>query len=130
MKVIGKMIKRMEKEHYIMQMAMFTQVIGKTTKPMAGVSILMTMERLMKVNGKKISKMVKVQKPGQMGQSILASIKMGKSTGKGFFILQIEVFMKDPSLRMKFQEKEYTHGMMAKNTKANGSKTKWMVKAD
>ena len=130
MKVIGKMIKRMVKGHCITLMVMFILEIGKMIKLMAGVSILMTMEQLMKANGKKINKMEKVQKLGQTGQSILANIKMAKSMERGFFILQIEVFMKDHSLRMKFQEREYTHGMMVKSTKANGSKTKWTEKDD
>lgn len=35
--------------------------------------------------------------------------------------------MKENSLKMKYQVKEYTHGMMARNTKASGNRTKWTV---
>jgi len=129
-KVIGRVIKRMARELCITLMATFIREIGRMIKLTAGVSIHTTMERLMKGNGKKTSKTERVQKLGQMELSISVNIKTGKSMEKGSFILQIEVFMKDLSLRMKFQAKVYTHGMMAKSTKVNGNKTKWTERDD
>jgi predicted hydrocarbon binding protein len=129
-KDIGRMIKRMVRELCITLMETFIRVIGRMIKLTAGVSIHTTMERLMKENGKKTSKTERVQKLGQMELSISVNIKTGKSMEKGSFILQIEVFMKDLSLRMKFQAKVYTHGMMAKSTKVNGNKTKWTERDD
>lgn len=70
MRVIGKMIKRMEKELSIMQMGTFTQGIGRMIRLMAGENILMTMGQLMRENGKKINRMGKARRLGQMERSI------------------------------------------------------------
>jgi len=127
-KDIGKTIKRMGRAHCIMQMATFILGIGRMIKLMAGESTHMTMEQRMRVNGKKTNKMAKVLKHGLMVLSILASIKMVKNMEKEFFILQIEVCMKDPFLRMRFLVKVFIHGMMAKNMRVNGNKTKWTAR--
>lgn len=126
MKGIGEMIKLMAKGPCIMQMEMFTKGNGKMTRLTDGASTRMIMVRLMKEIGKKINKMDEVLKPGQTVLSMLASIEMGRNMEREYFTLQIKVCTKVSLRKTKYQDKEYTHGMMERNTRELGRTIKWM----
>lgn len=53
---------------------------------------------------------------------------MVRNTGKGSFILLIEVFMRESSLKTKFLVMVFILGMMGRNIRAIGNRTKWMEK--
>lgn len=125
MKGIGEMIKPMVKGPCIMRMEMFTKGNGKMIRLTDGASTRMIMVQLMKEIGKKINRTDEVLKPGQTVLSMLASIETGRNMERAYFILQIKVCTRVSLKKTKFQDKEYTHGTMERNTRGLGRTTKW-----
>jgi len=79
-KEIGRVIKLMDMVNSSMLMEISMRDSGKMIKLMAMEIIHMLTEQLIVVNGKTISNMVKVQKPGQMVPNMRVSISKVKST--------------------------------------------------
>jgi len=129
MKVTGKTIKRTEKVLSSMLMETSTVVSGSTTKLMAMASTSTPTEQCTWESGSKINNTDRVLRHGPMAHATKASTWMERRMGKAPSHLRMEVFTRDSSTKMKYQEKASTTGLTKRPTVVLGSRTKCTVKA-
>jgi hypothetical protein len=125
MKVGGETIKQTGEGASFMQTATSSKEIGKMIRLMGMVFILISMERSMKVHGKKIDRMGKELRLGPTMLAIRASTKWVKNMVLGDSNGLMGLRMRALSLRIIFMERESINGLTVDVSRETGRITRW-----
>jgi hypothetical protein len=118
----------MVKESYIMQMEMCMKVNGVKIKLMVMENIFIKMAQFMKELGNMIRSMDLELNNGMTVHIMREILKMGVKRAKVSYILQMDLHMKDSSVKMKLMGMGHINGVMVKCIQANGLITECMEK--
>jgi hypothetical protein len=122
------MIRLTDKENWCMLMEMFMREIGTRIRLMAEANISMPMAQYTMVNGSMISSMAGVQNTGLMELTMRDNLRMETKRGRETYTLQMDQFMRESSIIMKYMEWVLINGVMGKDTVDNGKPIECMGK--
>ena len=126
MKDIESKIKQVAKEDFLMQMEMYTKEIEMKIKLMVLDNIDIPMELHMLVIDNMINKKESESKYDQMVHNMKDNILMAKNVDLEFFILEMDLFIKENLKITTLKGLEYTNDLMEEFMKDNDIKIKWM----
>lgn len=130
MRATGKITKQMVEDAWLLVMAGFTMVNGKTTWPMEKVSttIFMVITTATKVNGLKTIRMGMDKKFGLMILPMKDSTKTETSMVWVALIGQMEILSKVNLLKTILQEKVLTNGKVVVSIVVHGKTIRWTAR--
>jgi hypothetical protein len=123
--VNGRKTELMARDGLCMWMEMCMMDCGPMTKLMGTESISMLMEHNTKASGKMIYSTERVLKPGQMVLDMRATMHLEEIMGLVLTNGMMDHSTMESGLKTKYQDLEYTHGLMAESMKGNGKITIW-----